>query len=495
MKAVVYPNSAVQWFINVIDWFKEWACARKTGLGTPLPWSPGWIVETLSDSTIYMAFYTINTHIKKHGIKPEQLTNQVFDYIFFGKGDIQKVGEASSINHEILDSMREEFLYWYPVDLRNSAKELVPNHLTFFLFHHAALFPPEHLPEAIGVNGMLMIQGKPMHKSKGNFVTLRSAINEYGADATRCALLLAAEGMDDPDWRSENVGDVRNKLAAFYNLASNIIERREKEKFGHLEEWLLSRMQHRIKKITENIEVMKTRTSIENAFFEVWNDFRWYMRRKKKTNSDALNKALETWIRLLAPFAPHICEEIWKKMKKEGFVSLAEWPTYNKNKVNIRAEETESLIENVLEDTLNIHRATKMLPSKIYYYSAAPWKWKVYMKALENSMHGRVVVRDLMKELMRDPELRKTANEVARFTNVIASEINEMSEGRKQRQLETGTIDEYQALEEAVDFFTREFNAEICVYTEDDPKRHDPKRKASLARPYRPAIFIEFQGS
>jgi len=495
MKASVYPNSAVQWFINVIDWLKEWACARKTGLGTPLPWSQGWIVETLSDSTIYMAFYTINKHIKKHGIKPEQLTSQVFDYIFFGKGDVKKVAEASNISYEILDSMREEFLYWYPVDFRNSAKELVPNHLTFFLFHHVALFPPEHLPKAIGVNGMLMIQGKPMHKSKGNFVTLRNAINEYGADATRCALLLAAEGMDDPDWRSENIRDISIKLRSFYNLAANIIETPEKEKFEHLEKWLLSRLQHKIKKITENMEMMKTRTAIENAFFEVWNDFRWYIRRKEKVNSEALNEAIETWIRLLAPFAPHICEEIWKKMKKKGFVSLAEWPTYNKNKVNVKAEETENLIENVLEDTLNILRATKMLPKRICYYSAASWKWKVYMKALDKSMQGRVVVSNLMKELMSNLELRKLANEVAKFTNAIISEINQMSEDRKQRQLEAKIIDEYQALKGAEDFFKRELSAEISVYKEDDPKRRDPKKKAPLTRPYRPAIFIEFRQS
>ena len=178
-------------------------------------------------------------------------------------------------------------------------------------------------------------------------------------------------------------------------------------------------------------------------------------------------------------------------MEKKGFVSLVEWPTYNEKKVNITAEETESLIENVLEDTSNILRATKMLPKRICYYSAASWKCKVYMKALDKSMQGRVVVSDLMKELMSDPKLRKIANEVAKFTNAIASEINEMSEDRKQRQLKAKVVDEYQALKEAEDFFKREFNAEISVYREDDPKRHDPKKKAPLARPYRPAIFIE----
>ena len=79
-----------------------------------------------------------------------------------------------------------------------------------------------------------------MSKSKGNFVTLKRAIDEYGADAMRCALLLAAEGMDDPDWKRENVRDINKKLRSFYNLAIEIIEKKEREESGHLEEWLLS---------------------------------------------------------------------------------------------------------------------------------------------------------------------------------------------------------------------------------------------------------------
>ena len=125
--------------------------------------------------------------------------------------------------------MRSEFLYWYPFDLRNSAKELVPNHLTFCIFHHAALFPPEHWPKAMGVNGMLMVEGKQMHKSKGNFITMKGAVEKYGADATRCALLLGAEGMDDPDWRAENVSDLKGKFEALCGFAGAVIASAKKE--------------------------------------------------------------------------------------------------------------------------------------------------------------------------------------------------------------------------------------------------------------------------
>jgi leucyl-tRNA synthetase len=488
-QAAIYPESARQWFLNIIDWLKEWPCARKSGLGTPLPWSPGWIVETLTDSTVYMAFYTINKHLKQYNIKAEQLTPEAFDYIFYGKGNPKKISEQSKIDSKILDEMRSEFLYWYPLDLRISAKELLPNHLTFFLFQHAALFP-DHLPRGVGVNGMLSIEGKKMSKSKGNFITLKDALNQFGADATRCALLLGGEGMNDPDWRRETVGDVKSKLRGFQSLTDSIIENAKETKTGHLEEWLISMLQHRIRIVTENMEALKTRTALENALFEVWNDFRWYIRRKETFNSKILKDALETWSQLLAPFAPYICEEIWNKMGHEDFVSLAEWPVYDEKKVNVQAEETENLIKNVLEDTSNILRATKIVPKEIYYYSAASWKWKVYLTALKKSVSGPLVISDLMKELMADPELKTVAGKVAKFARGITEEINRMPEDMKQRQLQIGAVDETTLLGQAEAFFGREFNAKIHTYREDDQQLHDPQKKAGLARSYRPAIYI-----
>jgi leucyl-tRNA synthetase len=491
IKAKVYPETAVPWFQTIIDWLKEWACARKTGFGTPLAWSPGWIIETLSDSTVYMAFYTINKHIRQHDIKPEQLTPEVFDYIFYGKGKAKSVAEKTRITPETLEEMRKEFQYWYPVDLRNSAKELVPNHLTFFLFHHVALFPHEHWPRAIAVNGMLMIEGDKMSKSKGNFITLHKAIEQYGADAVRCALLLGAEGMDDPDWRSENLKDLRAKLESYYRLAEGIISEAKDEKTGHLEQWLLSTLQARILAVTESLENMKTRTAIENALYETWNDFRWYTRRKGNTNAKALKEALNIWTRLLAPFAPHLCEEVWNKMGEKQFVSTSLWPEHDEHKVNIEAEESESLVKNVLDDTQNILNATKITPRQICYYTAAPWKWKVYRKTLEISANKNVVMAELMKELMEDKELKAKAKQIAKFVAQLIEEVNRMPSNKKQRQLQIKQVNEEKILAEAAGFFEREFIAKIQTYNENDPKRYDPKKRAELARPNRPAIFIE----
>ncbi len=175
-------------------------------------------------------------------------------------------------------------------DLRNSAKELVPNHLTFCIFHHAALFPPQHWPRAMGVNGMLMVEGKQMHKSKGNFITMKGAVEKYGADATRCALLLGAEGMDDPDWRAENVGDLNGKFEALNGFATAIITSAKREEDTVLERWLQSKLQRRIKEVTASLEELKTRTALQVALFETWNDLRWYIQRKGKQRRKSVGR-------------------------------------------------------------------------------------------------------------------------------------------------------------------------------------------------------------
>ena len=85
-----------------------------------------WLIESLSDSTIYMAYYTIAHLIKD--IPIEKVDDELFDYIFLSKG--------KKPNIKNIEKLKEEFEYWYPVDFRNSGKDLVQNHLTFFLFNH-----------------------------------------------------------------------------------------------------------------------------------------------------------------------------------------------------------------------------------------------------------------------------------------------------------------------------------------------------------------------
>jgi len=489
-RAKVYPESARQWFLDVIDWYRDWPCARKTGLGTPIPWSPEWIIETLSDSTVYMAFYTINKEIRRHSLTPKQLTDEVFDYIFLGEGILEDVASRAGIEKEVLENMRLEFLYWYPVDLRVSAKELLPNHLTFYLFQHAAIFREEHWPRAIGVNGMLMIEGEKMSKSKGNIVSLRRAIEEHSADIVRVALLMGGDGMDDPDWRNENLKDITNRLESFMNTAQDIIRMGGDGAFGHLEEWLTSRIHDRIVKVTEHLENLKTRAAAENIIYEIPNDLRWYLRRRGEPNSKVLMRLLETWVRLMAPFAPHISEEVWELLGKKGFVSTAQWPRPEDFEKSLRAELIEESVQKMIEDIKNILRATGKTPSRIILYTAPRWKWRATLRILENRVKGSTQ-EEIMKDLASDPEFKNIMSEAKKFVQTFTKEATQVTPEYAEKILEAGVVDEYSTLKEAIPFLSKEFKAEVEVYRSDDPSKHDPAGRAYHAKPYRPAIYIE----
>jgi leucyl-tRNA synthetase len=194
---------------------------------------------------------------------------------------------------------------------------------------------------------------------------------------------------------------------------------------------------------------------------------------------------------MLAPVAPHACEELWEMMGGEGFVSLSSWPIPDESKVDIRAEENEALITSVVEDTLNITKATGATPKKIFYYVAARWKWQTWLKALEKSMSAKIAQKDLMKELMANAEMRAKAEKVSKFTAQITDDLNRMAEERKKRLAQINLVDEAQALREAKDFFEKELNAEVNIYDEEDAERYDPRSRAQVAKPGRPAIFIE----
>jgi leucyl-tRNA synthetase len=294
--------------------------------------------------------------------------------------------------------------------------------------------------------------------------------------------------MDDPDWRGDNAADIQGKLVSLRKLALDIIDKAKGGETGHLEKWLLSKMQQRTGDVTRNLDELKTRTALEIALFEVWNDFRWYTRRKGETEAAAVKEALEVWLRLLAPFAPHICEELWSAAGKESFISLAKWPRVDESKIDIEAEEQENLITEIIDDTLNILKATKITPKSINYYIAASWKWQVQRKILEKAAPN---VGEVMKELAAHRELKSHMKDAVRLFPKVAKAVTKLSSERKANMLKIQSINEKEVIANALGFLKERFNAKVAVYDEEDQARFDPKHRAALAVPGQPAIYIE----
>ncbi|MEM2465823.1 MAG: leucine--tRNA ligase [Candidatus Bathyarchaeia archaeon] len=500
-KMRILPEELRAEYKYVIDWLHEKACARKSGLGTRLPWDPEWIIESLSDSTIYMAYYTIVRHIKENKIRPDQLTDKIFDYIFLGIGNAEEAANETGINVKVLEDMRQEFIYFYPVDSRHSAHELIPNHLTFMIFNHTAIFPENLWPRQIVTNGLVTMGGAKMSKSFGNIIPLREGLATYGADPIRLSVLATAELLQDADFSPSIAKAMRDRLERLYKLVfENIkVEASQKnpppkEELTSIDRWMLSRLQGHIKKATDAMEKLTVRKAIHIILFELDQDLQWYLKRAKTTptahTTHILNEVLETQILMLTPFAPYTCEELWEKMGKKGFASSAPWPEPDEAKVDIMAEESETFIATLLEDTAHIIKATGIKPTKIFYYTSAKWKWKVYLKAIEKSLEEKIEQASLIKELLRDEDLKGKINETADFLSKIIEEISKMSKEKRERLTKTGWIDETAILESAKKFLEAELNAEITIQTEGK-EHYDPKKRAKLAKPWRPAIYIE----
>merc|ERR1719160_393796 len=105
----------------------------------------------------------------------------------------------SNIKKDVLDKMRKEFRFWYPLDLRVSGKDLIQNHLTMALYNHTCVWEkePDMWPKGIFCNGWLLVNNEKMSKSKGNFFTVNDIIKKHSADTVRLACANAGDTLED----------------------------------------------------------------------------------------------------------------------------------------------------------------------------------------------------------------------------------------------------------------------------------------------------------
>jgi leucyl-tRNA synthetase len=236
-----YADSSLKQYVNTLNWLGNWACSRNFGLGTRLPWDEQFVIESLSDSTIYMAYYTIAHMLQGEnnmdgqktgpsGITSDELNDACFEYIFCN-GPLPE--NASEAVKEQLPKLQHEFMYWYPMDLRVSGKDLIRNHLTMALYNHAAIWKdqPHMWPKSYFTNGHVMVDGSKMSKSKGNFISLSDATTtnnvhhrrkangdlewkaqSWSADTVRLALADGGDTNDDANFESETANVSIHKM-------------------------------------------------------------------------------------------------------------------------------------------------------------------------------------------------------------------------------------------------------------------------------------------
>ncbi|WP_075049807.1 leucine--tRNA ligase [Ignicoccus islandicus] len=482
----IIPEKFRRDFEETIEWLQRRACARTRGLGTPLPWDEKWVIESLSDSTIYMAFYTVVHILRESGVSADKLKPEVWEYILLGKGEVKELSEKYGLDPNVLVKARESFSYWYPLDSRHSGKDLIKNHLTFFIFNHAAIFPEDLWPRQIVVNGFVTLEGKKMSKSLGNIIPLYKATKKYSPDVVRLALLYSAELEGDADFSEEVVGRVLSNLSSIKEIAELVAtfgEVPKPEELKSLDAWMMSYFVHKLDEITRWMDELRLRSAANAIYFEILNEIKRYVNEVKSTIGDltdaskwVLKYIVERWIRTMVPFTPYFAEELWHLLGNSTFVLNEGWPRVERDYMDKSIIAKKEFVDMLADDITEIIKVAKITNvSKIKLQFADEESYNMLRLALKILKEGKG-----MREFMAEGTKifgKSKAKDLRKIFEIAQS----LPESLRSAILE-GKFDEKKSVEEFKGYLERRVGAPIEITEEGGKKKPLPTK---------PAVYVE----
>lgn len=529
----VFSDEVRHQFSSTLDWMRQWACSRSFGLGSRLPWDQDYLIESLSDSTIYMAYYSV-AHIlhqgsldgttSPNGIKPEQMTDEVWEWIFGEDSpedcpedaDGAKVASSSGIPIKLLKRMRNEFRYWYPMDLRVSGKDLVPNHLVFSIYNHVSIFPEQFWPRAMRANGHLLLNSQKMSKSTGNFMTLREAIREFGSDATRFALADAGDSVEDANFLKDTANMAILRLYNQIEFCQEMMRERDGlrqdagDKYFH--DRAFAAEMNRTIKLTEGAYIATHyRDALKHGFFELQNIRDRYRDATTLNGSIGMNwnlikRFMEIQVLLLTPLVPHFSEFIWSKiLGKSSSVVNERFP--KAEDIDESLLQASSYLQNVTHElrvTLQSDMRSKKGTPKVLeansadiYVAIAYPKWQEdAISILRSCYDGTKFASDdavvaALKPLMKERPNKKLIPFVMELKGRVITEGPTVLD----RKL---SFDEVNVLNENLDYLTKSLGllsvnvkpidpSSIALDTEEDK---EIKKRQEASTPGQPAAFF-----
>ena len=484
----IFPAQYYENVQGVLDWYRERACVRLGNwLGTRFPFDNKWIIEAISDSTLYPLFYTISLYSNTKQITPEQMTPEFFDYVVLEKGEPSAVAGSTGIDQELLEKIRKDVHYWYPLDINLGGKEHMTVHFPVFLMNHRAILPDDMQPKGIIVNWYVTGKNKDkISKSKGGAQPIPGAVAKFGADSMRLYYAHVASMFVDVEWDEDLVFTYKQKLENIMSSVEDLINAEADVPSGDIDAWLLSRFNTHVSEIRAAMDRYDLRQMATVVYYDMSNDMRWYARRGGK-NRDTVMQALRIWINAMMPITPHVAEELWSEAGFEGLVSEAQFPEADDSKRNAAAEYGEGLVQEVIGDVNEIKKMAKTEVSKAVIYTTPMWKVGVMKDAIAMAEAGNLTIPDLTKRCMADENLKKRGKETSDFVKKIAVDL--MRSNLKDKKA-LADLDEEALLKSAKDFIASETGMETEIYGADEENKFDPSNKARVAVPGRPAIYL-----
>ena len=216
----------------------------------------------------------------------------------------------------------EKLKYWMPVDWYNGGMEHVTRHMIYSRFWHKFLYDLGIVPVAEPyakrtAQGLILgSDGEKMSKSRGNVVDPNDMVDVFGADVLRTYVLFMGDYGSAAPWNESSMKGCKRFLERFGDLFDMAKGEGETPK-------LTSSIHKVIKKVSLDIEDLKFNTAIA-AMMGLLNEI--------YDKGTLTRDELSILVRLLCPFAPHLCEEMWQDLGGKGLCSLAEWPVWDEAK-------------------------------------------------------------------------------------------------------------------------------------------------------------------
>jgi len=358
----------------------------------------------------------------------------------------------------------------------------ISNHLSFYIFHHVAIFPKKHWPRIISLIEPLIIEGQKMGKSKGNVISLADIQKNYSADLFRFYISHSADFGIMVDWREKQIQSVRNHITRFYNFIEdklNLIKGNKgtveniKAKYSKI---VLSKCINKFVESEKSLEELNIRKYLQLSFYEVFNILQDFSKFAEDENDilSVYKIIFPDWIKILSITMPHLCEELWEMMGYEEFLSTTIWTEFDGKYIDNKLEIEFGYVSDIVEDILNIFKIVKSSKSgDIYLYTAPKWKQKVY--EIINSKKGNF--KEIIEECKYSNDLMRNKN----LISYIKSQIND-----RVWEKEIKALKEESLLEEYREYIEKRVGAKIHINSD-----YDPKKRLQKAVPFKPAIYLD----
>jgi len=404
--------------IETIDWIKDWAVSRTTGMGSYLPGSNTFLIESLSDSTIYMAFYTISHIVVKYDYK--LFTDSVWDYIFFK--DALKPDVAEDFMKDI-EIMKKEFNYWYPIT-RVSGKDLVGNHLTMCLLNHAFIWKnePDKWPICYSINGYMMINGEKMSKSTGNFYALNEMIEKYGVSPVRFTLAESAnESISDANFIMSTAEEMKKRFVDDYEefkIIKNNIDTLEKRSINFNDRVFMGKIQSNLFYAVKAYDKFNFRDALHYSYKMMWSAYKEYNNHNMELNKECLEYFIKIWQGLNHPIIPkfvHVVNESLFNIKLEIIPIVPA----SKNSIALVYN---SIFEYILWTTNNLykkqHNTVATFSTEVTFYLTMSLVEYTIAQYVSTSLETGKSVQEIKKNIMKNASTysdNKSRKDIATF--------------------------------------------------------------------------------